>query len=146
MANGARSRLLGEILVAEGLTSPDAVERALARQRTTGELIGQALVALGVVTQDEVLRALATQQELPYLSRDEMPSALPVLKNLSAKYLRTYAVCPVSVEGGLMTVATSDPRNPVVIDDLRQTTGLSVKLDFSPPPCCKAALCTSSFA
>ena len=133
MANGARSRLLGEILVAEGLTSPDAVERALARQRNTGELIGQALVALGVVTQEEVLRALATQQDLPYLSRDEMPSALPVLKNLSAKYLRTYAVCPVSVEGGLMTVATSDPRNPVVLDDLRQTTGLSVKLVISSP-------------
>jgi general secretion pathway protein E len=133
MANGARSRLLGEILVAEGLTSPDAVERALARQRTTGELIGQALVALGVVTQDEVLRAVATQQDLPYLSRDEMPSALPVLKNLSAKYLRTYAVCPVSVEGGLLTVATSDPRNPMVLDDLRQTTGLSVKLVISSP-------------
>ena len=133
MANGARSRLLGEILVAEGLTSPDTVERALARQRTTGELIGQALVALGVVTHDEVLRALATQQDLPYLPRDEMPSALPVLKNLSAKYLRTYAVCPVSVEGGLMTVATSDPRNPVVLDDLRQSTGLSVKLVISSP-------------
>jgi general secretion pathway protein E len=133
MANGARSRLLGEILVAEGLTSPDAVERALARQRTSGELIGQALVALGVVTQDEVLRALAAQQDLPYLSRDEMPSALPVLKNLSAKYLRTYAVCPVSIEGGLMTVATSDPRNPVVLDDLRQTTGLNVKLVISSP-------------
>jgi general secretion pathway protein E len=133
MANGARSRLLGEILVAEGLTSPDTVERALARQRTTGELIGQALVALGVVTQDEVLRAVAAQQDLPYLPRDEMPSALPVLKNLSAKYLRTYAVCPVSIEGGLMTVATSDPRNPVVVDDLRQTTGLSVKLVISSP-------------
>jgi general secretion pathway protein E len=133
MANGARSRLLGEILVADGLTSPDTVERALARQRTTGELIGQALVALGVVTHDEVLRALATQQDLPYLPRDEMPSALPVLKNLSAKYLRTYAVCPVSVEGGLMTVATSDPRNPVVLDDLRQSTGLSVKLVISSP-------------
>ena len=133
MANGARSRLLGEILVAEGLTSPDAVERALARQRTTGELIGQALVALGVVTQDEVLRAVATQQDLPYLSRDEMPSALPVLKNLSAKYLRTYAICPVSVEGGQMTVATSDPRNPVVVDDLRQTTGLSIKLVITSP-------------
>ena len=133
MANGVRSRLLGEILVAEGLTSPDAVERALARQRTSGELIGQALVALGVVTQDEVLRALAAQQDLPFLPRDEMPSALPVLKNISAKYLRTYAVCPVSIEGGLMTVATSDPRNPVVLDDLRQTTGLNVKLVISSP-------------
>jgi general secretion pathway protein E len=119
--------------VAEGLTTADAVERAVARQRTTGELIGEALVALGAVTQEEVLRALAQQQDLPFLSRDEMPSALPVLKNLSAKYLRTYAVCPVSVEGGSLTVATSDPLNPVVVDELRQTTGLTVKLVVSPP-------------
>jgi general secretion pathway protein E len=129
----APPRLLGEILVADGLTTADAVDRALARQRTSGELIGQALVALGAVTPEEVLRALARQQDLPFLSRDEMPSALPVLKNLSAKYLRTYAVCPVSVEGGLLTVATADPLNPVVLDDLRQTTGLAVKLVVSPP-------------
>jgi general secretion pathway protein E len=133
MANGAPPRLLGEILVAEGLTSADVVERALARQRTSGERIGEALVSLGVVTQDEVLRALAIQQDLPFLSRDEMPSALPVLKNLSAKYLRTYSVCPVSVEGGLLTVATADPLNPMVVDDLRQSTGLSVKLVISAP-------------
>ena len=45
MAIGAPPRLLGEILVAEGLTTADAVDRALARQRTTGELLGEALVA-----------------------------------------------------------------------------------------------------
>ncbi len=140
MAIGAPPRLLGEILVAEGLISADAIDRALARQRTTGELIGEALVALGAVTQDEVLRALARQQDLPFLPRDEMPSALPVLKNLSAKYLRTYAVCPVSVEGGQLTVATADPLNPVVVDDLRQTTGLSVKLVVSPPEAISEAI------
>src|SRR5438874_639063 len=43
MAIGAPPRLLGEILVAEGLTTADAVDRALARQRTTAELIGEAM-------------------------------------------------------------------------------------------------------
>jgi general secretion pathway protein E len=133
MAIGATPRLLGEILVREGLTTPDAIERALARQRTTGERFGEALVALGAVSAEDVLRALAIQQDLPFMSRDELPSALPVLKNLSAKYLRTYAVCPVSVEGGQLTVATADPLNPVVVDDLRQSTGLAVKLVVSPP-------------
>src|SRR5438876_144617 len=47
MAIGAPPRLLGEILVAEGLTTADAVDRALARQRTTGELIGEALAPDG---------------------------------------------------------------------------------------------------
>ena len=84
MAIGAPPRLLGEILVAEGLTSADAVDRALSRQRSTGELIGEALVAIGALNEDDVARALAVQQDLPYVWREELPSTVPVLKNVSA--------------------------------------------------------------
>ncbi len=133
MATGQPPRLLGEILVAERLTTADVVAQGLARARTTGERLGEALVALGAVTTEDVLRALARQQNLQFLSRDELPSALPVVKNLSAKYLRQYAVCPVSVENGLLTVATADPLNPLVVDDLQQSTGLAVKLVVSAP-------------
>jgi type II secretion system protein E len=132
MATAGGSRLLGTILVDEGLTTSEMIDRALARAQTTGELVGEALVALGAVTVDDVLRALAIQQNLPFLGRDELPSALPVLKSLSPHYLRQYSVCPVSVEGGLLTVATADPLNPIVLDDLRQFTGLSVKVVVSP--------------
>src|SRR2546430_2727740 len=131
MVIAALLRRLGEILVQERLTTPDVVEEALARAKTTGERLGEALVALGAVKSEEVLRALAQQQNLAYLSRDELPSPLPIVKNLSAKYLRQYAVCPVSVENGQLTVATADPLNPVVVDDLRQFTGLAGKLVVS---------------
>ena len=131
MVTVAPPRLLGEILVAERLTTPDAVEQAVVRIQATGERLGEALVAMGAVTSEDVLRALAKQQNLPFLSRDELPSALPVVKNLSPKYLRQYAVCPVSVENGLLTVATADPLNPVIVDDLRQFTGFAVKLVVS---------------
>jgi general secretion pathway protein E len=132
MALAASTRLLGEILLEEGLTTPDVIAQALARAQTTGERIGEALVALGAVTQDDVLRALARQQALTYLSREELPAPLPVLKNLSPKYLKQYAVCPVSVDGGVLTVATADPLNPIVLDDLRQSTGLAIKVVVSP--------------
>src|SRR5688500_5770931 len=132
MAIAAPPRLLGEILVQEGLTTPDVIDRALARAQGTRERIGEALVALGAVTTDDVLRALAQQQSLAYVSRDELPSPLPILKNLSPKYLRQYAACPVSVEGALLTVAMADPTNPMIVDDLRQFTGLTVKVVVSP--------------
>jgi general secretion pathway protein E len=132
MAIAAPPRLLGEILIQEGLTTPDAVALALARGQETGERLGEALVALGAVGADDVLRALAQQQHLPYLGRDELPTPLPILKNLSAKYLRQYAVCPVSVDGGVLTVATADPLNPLVLDDLRQFTGLGLRVVVSP--------------
>src|SRR5262249_47620775 len=40
-------------------------------------------------------------------------------------------VCPVSVEGNVLTVATADPLNPVIFDDLTQSTGLVVKVVVS---------------
>ena len=63
------------------------------------------------------------QQGLPFLSREEMPSALPVLKNLSPKYLRQYVACPIAVDGAIVTLATADPTNPLLLDDLRQSLG-----------------------
>ena len=123
----APSPSLGEILVADGLTTAEIVESATTRTQTTGERLSDALVALGV-SADDVLRAVARQHHLPYLSRDELPTPLPVLKNLSPKYLKQYAVCPVSVEGGSLTIATADPLNPVIVDDLRQSTGLEIRI------------------
>ena len=132
MVIAASTRLLGEILVQEGLTTPDIVQRALARAQTSGEMIGEALVALGAVTEDDVLRALALQQDLPYLWREEFPSSVPVLKNVSARYLRQSRVCPISLDGSVLTVASADPLNTLVTDELRQATGLNVKIVISP--------------
>ena len=132
MAIAVSSRLLGEILLDDGLTTSDVIALALGRCQTTGERLGEALVALGGVTADDILRAIAKQQQLVYMSRDELPAPLPILKNVSPKYLRQYVVCPVSVDGNVLTVATADPTNPIIVDDLRQSTGLSVKIVVSP--------------
>src|SRR3989304_1588434 len=115
---------LGQILLEERLISDRDLQRALERQHATGERIGEALVALGAVNRADVLRALARQQGVPYLSREEFPSTLPVLQRVSPKYMRQYRFCPLSVETGTLTIATADPVNPLVSDDLRQTLGL----------------------
>jgi len=133
MAIARATRLLGEILVAVGVTTPDVIASALVRAQASGERLGEALVAMGAATKEDVLRALAQQQNVPFVGRDELPSPLPVVKNLSAKYLRQYVVCPVSVDGGVLTVATAEPLNPVVLDDLRHSTGLAIRVVVSPP-------------
>jgi general secretion pathway protein E len=131
MATATSTPLLGGILVDDGIVTSDLVDTALARAAATGERIGEALIALGAASSEDVSRALARQKKLPFVSRDELPSALPIVKNVSPKYLRQYLVCPVSVEGAQLTVATADPLNPLVIDDLRQCTGLDVRVVVS---------------
>jgi general secretion pathway protein E len=128
MAVAPPSAPLGELLVSEGLATADVVAAAAARAQGTGESLADALIALGAVSAADVLQTVARQHGLTYLSRDELPSPLPVLKNLSPKYLKQYTVCPVSVDGGVLTIATADPSNPVIADDLRQSTGLEVRL------------------
>jgi type II secretion system protein E len=132
MAISLATRALGQILVEAGLITPEVLERARERTRTSGERMGEALVALGAVGRDDVLRALARQHNLPYLSRDELPVPLPILKTLSAKYLRQYRICPVSIEGNTLTVATADPTDLVVLDDLRQNVPMQIRLAISP--------------
>src|SRR5688500_11806709 len=102
MVNPTTRRLLGEILVADGVTTPETITLALTRAQTTGERLGEALVALGAVSREDVLRALARQHQLPFLSRDELPAPAPVVKNISPKYLRQYVVCPVSADGSVL--------------------------------------------
>ena len=131
----APRRSLGQILVEAGTISAETLESALAltRAQKSPERIGEVLITMGVVTRQDVLAALALQWRLPFLFREEMPSTLPILKNLSPKYLRQYTICPVAVEDSTVTVATADPTNPLIVDELRQTLGLQVKLCVAPP-------------
>ncbi|HVQ76914.1 MAG TPA: type II secretion system ATPase GspE [Candidatus Binatia bacterium] len=123
---------IGHILVEAGTISAENLEAALERARKTGERLGEALVALGACSRHDTLSAIARQRGLPFLLAEEMPSALPVVRNLSPKYLRQYMVCPVALDGSTLTVAMADPTNPLVADELRQTLGLDIKLAVAP--------------
>src|SRR5262245_613532 len=95
--------------------------------------LGEVLTALGAVTEADVSRALAQQEGLPFLSAAELPSTPPALKDLSPKYLRQNVACPVALEGKVLSVATAEPGNPLLSDDLEQLLGLTVKLFVAPP-------------
>ncbi len=125
---------LGEILVQARVVTDELLQEALARAGEERQRLGEALVAMGAASADDVLKAVAAQQELPYLSAEELPSTPPALKELSPKYLRQYVACPIAVEGTTVTVATADPTNPLLLDDLEQTLSLAIKLCVAPGP------------
>jgi general secretion pathway protein E len=125
---------LGQILVRARITTAEILEEALVRATAERQRLGDALIGMGAATATDVLQALALQQELPFLSAEELPSTPPALRNLSPKYLRQYVACPVAVDGAVVTVATADPTNPLLLDDLQQSLGLTIKLCVAPAP------------
>jgi general secretion pathway protein E len=124
---------LGQILLGVRILTPEVLQDGLARAKQERQRLGEALVSMGAASEEEVLRALATQHGLPFMAADELPGTPPIVKNLSSKYLRQYTACPVALDGTTVTVATADPANPLLLDDLRQTLGLRVKLCVAPP-------------
>jgi type II secretion system protein E len=131
--SAAKGQPLEQLLLAAHVITPEILEDARARAGKNHERLGDALVAMGAAAPEDVLRALAAQQGLPFLPADELPSSPPIIQSLSPKYLRQYKVCPVAVDGSTVTMATADPTNPQLLDDLRQTLGLKVSLCVAPP-------------
>jgi general secretion pathway protein E len=112
----------------------DSLEAGLARAKQNRERVGEALVAMGVASQEDVLKALADQNGMAFMTAEEIPTTPPILKNLSPKYLRQYVACPVAHDGTTVTVATAEPSNPLLLDELRQMLGFRVTLCVAPAP------------
>ncbi|MEX2224235.1 MAG: type II secretion system ATPase GspE [Candidatus Rokuibacteriota bacterium] len=106
----------------------------LTRKPSEGQRLGEALVAIGAAGADDDLKAVAAQQGLAWMAAEELPSTPPALKELSPKYLRQYVACPIAVDGTTVTVATAEPTNPILLDELRQSLPLTIKLCVAPGP------------
>jgi general secretion pathway protein E len=125
---------LGQILMDAQVITPETLEEALLRATQERQRLGEALVAMGAASTTDVLRGLAAQQGVPFLSAEELPSTPPPLKHVSPKYLRQYVACPIALEGAIVTVATADPTNTLLVDDLQQSLGVTIKLCVAPAP------------
>jgi general secretion pathway protein E len=134
------SARIGQLLVEARVIAPDVLEAALARARQENRRLGEALVAMGAASEEDVLRAVAAQQGLPYLAGEELPSTPPALAELSARYLREHVACPIAVEGATVTVATAEPTNPLLLDELQQSLPLAIRLCVAPAPAIREAI------
>jgi general secretion pathway protein E len=118
-AVGPVAPLLGEILIARCGVTPDAIERALGKQREEGGLLGEILLHLKLVDEDQLALALSLQSEMPYLRDLPRAEDIPVelIDKLPINYARQHLVLPLGRDGaGRVMVAVADPTAVDVID------------------------------
>ncbi len=123
-----RSSSFGQWLTETGLLSEAELSRAEAHARSSGQRLPDALVRLGLSSPEEVARALARHLEAPYVERDEFPPSPPFLQKLSPQYMRQYRFCPLTLQDGTLLVASTDPTDFTVVDELRGTLGVEVRV------------------
>ncbi|WP_161882214.1 ATPase, T2SS/T4P/T4SS family [Deinococcus alpinitundrae] len=125
-SKGAGVSLLGQRLVARGYVSEEQVLSALEQQRSSGVSLGTVLLGMKLVTEEQLYETLAEQSGSQYVrdSREYHPSEEVLGLLLRADALRLASV-PISQEGGVISVITSDLRRR---EDIEALIGHKVKL------------------
>lgn len=135
-----RSDRLGTILLNMGVIDTSQLEEALRRQQETGERLGETLEQLKYATAEDIIAALAQKFNLPVVDPSTMkiePELLQLVpKNLATEHL----IIPVELADGRLTVATTDPENVYVQDNLRFVSGLDVDFVLATRDSIRAAI------
>ena len=126
----ARPRM-GDLLVERGTLTLGQLQECLALQRSSpGERLGQILIRKGYAKEEEVMECLAGEYGLEFVrvSKLEVPRSISEL--LPADFCRRYKVMVIGTddERGTATVATPDPANVFLLDEVRHRLGRRVRL------------------
>ena len=121
---------LGELLVGRCGVTPDAIDRALGKQREEGGLLGEILVRLKLIDDDQLALALSLQSEMSYLRdlprSEDIPSEL--IDKLPINFARQRLVMPLGRDAsGRVMVAVADPTAVDVIDAVSVLLGEPVE-------------------
>jgi general secretion pathway protein E/type IV pilus assembly protein PilB len=119
---------IGAVLLERGLVTKGQMEAAIAEQRSSGERLDRVLIRQGVVSREQVLSAIGDQFHMPIIDLGTTVVEPKVLEALPAKLVYKQNCVPISRNETTLTVATSDPFELSVLDELRLLTGCSIEL------------------
>lgn len=118
---------VGEALVASGAISKEQLDSALSQQRSSGRMLGELLVEQGVISNIALVRALAHTLGVPgCVIRHGLidPALLPTIGEEECTRLK---VLPMFKVHGVLTLAMAEPQSLPTIDRMRHLTGLKVR-------------------
>lgn len=129
MAEGKKS--FGDILVENGLISPDQLRKALEEQKVKGERLEQTIVRLKYAEEEPVIKTLADYFNLPYVDLDTYIIDEEITKIIPEEIARRHKLIPLFKIADTLTVAVSDPLNILAIDEVRNKAKTDIEIVLS---------------
>jgi type II secretory ATPase GspE/PulE/Tfp pilus assembly ATPase PilB-like protein len=115
------------MLIEEGVLSAEQFERAVRLARERNESLVRTLVRQGVASEDRILRVVARHQGLAFAVLREMRLDAGAVASLSARFVSHYKVMPVKFDGGVLSLAVSNPFDMAAVEDIESSRGLRVE-------------------
>lgn len=131
MAPEQRKKIrLGELLVQQGLITPDQLAIALAEQRHTEASMARVLVRLGFLTEHAIRDITARTIGQESIDLAQVVADPEALRLIPQEFARRHRVLPIAYDAAhnLLTIATTEVFNVVVMDQLRAMLGPHVDI------------------
>lgn len=119
---------IGQLLVESGYITDVQLNDALVKQKTdfAGEKIGEILLKLGYVSETQVVHALSARLKVPYIDLVTSKIDIDAVKKIPEDVARKNTVIGYKTQGGRLYVATNDPVNFYIFEELKITSGMEI--------------------
>ncbi len=122
-------RRIGQVFVDLGFITDDQLEMLLEeQQQRPGMMLGKIAEELGLITDEQLAQALAEQLSMQVVNLESIDLDREVISALTDTMAQLYRVVPVLLEDNSLTLATCDPQNLAIEDELRNFLGYDIRL------------------
>ena len=122
-------RKIGQILVDLGFIDEDHREMLLGEQRRNpGEKLGKIALEMGLISDEQLAQALAEQLNMQVVAIGETKLPASLIELVPEAMAQLYRVVPIQMKNNLLTIATSEPQNLSIQDEMRQFLGYDIQV------------------
>ncbi|HBF37890.1 MAG TPA: type II secretion system protein GspE [Firmicutes bacterium] len=119
--------LLGQILIKQGYITERQLEEGLLKQAEFQLPIGKTLLKAGAINREQLAKTLSLQLQIPYGNPMEMNIEAEVIGVLSSRQAEKYQIIPVGIEENKITLATAEPLDLAILDQVRGILPYKIK-------------------
>ncbi|MGB4093689.1 MAG: ATPase, T2SS/T4P/T4SS family [Ruminococcus flavefaciens] len=121
-----RNERIGDYLVNQELITTDQLQKVLEAQRAANgaKKFGDVVVELGFMSEVNFAKALAGNLRVQYVDLDNIDINTEAVQMVPEALARKHTVIAINVQGKRLTVATNDPVNFIVLEDIKVSTGM----------------------
>ncbi|MGN0678303.1 MAG: GspE/PulE family protein, partial [Oscillospiraceae bacterium] len=120
MAGPVKNLPIGQILVESGFINEDQLQKALAKQKTSGKKLGDVMLEMNLVSETQLAQALAIRLKVPFVDLSSIQVNTEAVQKIPEAIAREKCVFAYNIVNKTrLMVATNDPINFYIIDELK---------------------------
>ena len=123
----------GEFLVRERAIDELALQRSQRVARQSGERFDHVLTKLGLVSETDLCSHIGKFLQIPVVGAQDLPLEPVLADAVPEPFIRANGLLPLSIDGGRLMLAVTDPLDAEPVQALAYSTGLAIDLRLVTP-------------